>query len=455
MSSKAKDKQTIIDRHKYQQGAVRLWFSLVIGLFFFMMPIKINGTWTIIFDFMVSYVRGTYPDVVTLYCLVLILLAALCSMMAKLQRSGMFTMLPSFQYFDASPTFFFFRCLGALLAIFIYFQIGPAWLLASQTGGLMYHTLVSSVAVIVPIGAIFITLFVVFGGLDFIGALSRPVMRPLFKVPGRSALDAIASFVGSYSVGIYMTNKMYLQGRYSVREATIISTCFSTVSIGFFAVVANTLGLLSIFPLIFFSTLFVSIIVSMILVRIPPLSRLPDAYHGHPSPEPTRANRMPIWRFALHQGVMQAQQTKSICKTLVQGLIDGIKLSMVILPTILSVGVLAILIAQHTSLFVWLGKPMEPLLHLLRLPDVAIIAPATLIGITEMFLPALIIGEATIAAKFFIAVLSLTQILFFSAVIPLLLEIDIPIKLTHILVLFLLRTLLAIPLIAGITHLFF
>ncbi len=129
------------------------------------------------------------------------------------------------------------------------------------------------------------------------------------------------------------------------------------------------------------------------------------------------------------------------------------KLTLVIIPTILAVGLLAILLAENTPVFDWLGQPMVPLLELLGIPDAEMVAPATLIGITEMFLPALLVTEAAVASKFFIAVLSLSQILFFSATIPLLLELDIPVRLVRdIIPLFLLRTIIAIPVIALITH---
>ncbi|MDQ0340008.1 nucleoside recognition membrane protein YjiH [Caldalkalibacillus uzonensis] len=437
-----------------QTARLKFWITFLLGMFFFLIPLKVSGNWTIAFDVVVSWIRTNAPGLVALYCLLIICISALLSVLAVLQQQQKIRLSMDLSYFATKPAFLGFRVLGAVFAALIYFTIGPDWFLSPGAGGLMFNTLVASVAMIVPIGAIFITLFVAFGGLEFIGTLARPLMRPLFKVPGRSALDAVASFVGSYSVGIYVTNKMYLQGRYSAREATIIATCFSTVSIGFFAVVANTLELLGHFPLIFFSTLLVSAILAFILVRIPPLSRLPDEYVGEPKPEEERTEQS-ILKQAVEAGVKQAAQSSAVHKELAQGFVDGLKLSMVILPSILSIGLLAILLANHTPLFTWLGKPMEPLLALLGLPDVHILAPATLIGITEMFLPALLVTEAAVAGKFFIAVLSLSQILFFSAVIPLLLEVDIPIKLRHILVLFVLRTLIAMPIIAAITHLFF
>jgi len=333
----------------------------------------------------------------------------------------------------------------------IFFGVGPEAILDDGTGGLMFGTLVASVAVIVPIGAVFITLFTAFGGLEFVGTLARPIMRPLFRVPGRAALDAIASYVGSYSIGLYVTNKMYNESRYSLREAAVIATCFSTVSMGFFAVGASTLDLLPYFTLIFLSTSLVTVILAIILCRIPPLSLNADDYLGEPILE--KAHRGNLFRHAVEEATERSSQSRGVFTEIKEGFLDGVKLTLVIIPTILAVGLLAILLAENTPIFDWLGQPMVPLLELLGIPDAEMVAPATLIGITEMFLPALLVTEAAVASKFFIAVLSLSQILFFSATIPLLLELDIPVRLVRdIIPLFLLRTIIAIPVIALITH---
>lgn len=436
-------------------GAIaKFVIATLVGAFFFLVPVRVGGEWTIPFDVVVGYITEGLPGAVALYSLLAILASVVLTLVAELQARG-----PvgadrfDASYFRTGPAFLILRILGGVFAVMIFFGIGPQVVLADSTGGLMFNTLVAAVAVIVPIGAVFITLFTAFGGLEFIGTLARPVMRPLFRVPGRGALDAIASYVGSYSVGLYVTNKMYNEGRYSAREATVIATCFSTVSMGFFAVVAATLDLLQYFPLIFLSVTVVMIILAAILCRIPPLSRKPDDYVGEPIREKEYEGH--LFKHAIDEGVERVSMSRNTLVELRDGFIDGLKLALVILPTILAVGLLAIMLAENTPLFEWLGRPMEPILALLGLPDVGIIAPATLIGITEMFLPALLVTEAAVAAKFFIAVLSISQLLFFSAVIPLLLEIDVPVKLWETVVLFVLRTIIAIPIVAAITHLIF
>lgn len=429
--------------------------TFLIGAFFFLLPVRVEGQWTVPFDVVISSIQELLPRAVALYSLVTILLSVALSVTAELQaRERLDFNLLDILYFKTGPVFLVFRILGGVLAIMLFFQVGPEFVLAEETGGLMFNELVAAAGVIVPIGAIFITLFVAFGGLEFIGTLARPLMRPVFNVPGRSALDAIASYVGSYSVGIYVTNKVYNEGRYSAREAAIIATCFSSVSIGFFAVVAATLDLLNVFPLLFLSVTVVCILLAVVLCRIPPLSSKPDSYVTEPKSE-SDVREGNLFRAAVEAAVERVSQSRGVFVELRDGFVAGYKLILLILPTILSIGMLGLLVAQYTPLFDWLGRPLEPVIALLGIPDAATVAPATLIGITEMYLPALLVTEAAVEAKFFVAVLSLSQMMFFSAVIPLLLSVDIPITVRDCLILFVMRTLLAIPIIAGITHLIY
>src|SRR5690606_14712239 len=102
-------------------------------------------------------------------------------------------------------------------------------------------SIVISVTTIVPIGSIFLAFLVNYGLMQFIGVFMQPIMKPIWKTPGRSAIDAVASFVGSYSLALLITNRVYKEGKYSGKEAAIIATGFSTVSATFMVIVADTL----------------------------------------------------------------------------------------------------------------------------------------------------------------------------------------------------------------------
>ncbi len=87
--------------------------------------------------------------------------------------------------------------------------------------------------------ALFLPLLMEYGLLEMLGPIFRPVMRPLFTLPGRSTVDNLASFIGDGTVGVLITSRQYGEGYYSRREATVISTTFSVVLITF-AIVMET-----------------------------------------------------------------------------------------------------------------------------------------------------------------------------------------------------------------------
>ncbi|MHB1391695.1 MAG: hypothetical protein ACYCYE_01190 [Clostridia bacterium] len=65
--------------------------------------------------------------------------------------------------------------------------------------------------------------------MDYTGTMFRGFVRPLFKLPGRSAIDLVTSWIGNCNVGVVLTSMQYEMGYYTAREAAIISTCFSAV----------------------------------------------------------------------------------------------------------------------------------------------------------------------------------------------------------------------------------
>jgi nucleoside recognition membrane protein YjiH len=303
------------------------------------------------------------------------------------------------------------------------------------------------VAVIVPLGAAVVNLLTRTGGLDFIGVLATPVMRPLYGLPGRAALDIMTSWVGSYSVGLYITKSVFDMGGYTKRQAFIIATCFSTVSIGFVGVVASTLDLLHLFPLIFLGY-FVAVFGSAaLLVRVYPTSRIPqDTIAPAMADDPPPRGR--LFRTALERAAGRAAESGPALNILGRGLWDGLVLAGLILGTILSVGSAALVLANTTTLFDLAGLPLRPLYEFLHIPDAPRAATATLIEIAEMYLPAVLVADSPAFTKFFIAVLSTSQLIFFSSVAPMILEMfrEIPVRVTHLLLLFVERTVILVPL---------
>ena len=335
---------------------------------------------------------------------------------------------------------------GAAIGTIMYFGLwrSNAWLWRGDIGPFLFDKLAIPVGLVIPIGSVFLAFLASYGLMEFIGVLVDCVMRPLFRTPGRSAIDAVASFVGSYSIALIITNGVYRSNRYTAREAAVIATGFSTVSMTFLLVVARTLGLMDHWTPYFFVARLVTFIVTAITARLWPLCSIPDTYFGGAAaPEPRleggRLER--AWQI----GIRTAAAQPNVFKLCGDNLWAGLKMAFAVIPAITSVGLLGLWLAEFTPVFDWFGYVFYPFFKVFGVAQPVLGGKAAAICLPEMFLPAILIkGSGTMLLKFVIAVVSISEILFFSASIPCIMGTDIPLKIRDILVIWFERVVLSI-----------
>lgn len=132
---------------------------------------------------------------------------------------------------------------------------------------------------------------------------------------------------------------------------------------------------------------------------------------------------------------------------------DGLVMAMGILPSIMSIGLLGLILANYTPVFDFLGYIFYPLTWILQIPEPLLAAKAAAINLIDMFLPSLVVLEASLETRFIIGSLSISTILFFSALIPCILSTEIPIKMSHMLAIWFLRTVLTLIIITPLAFL--
>jgi nucleoside recognition membrane protein YjiH len=409
-----------------------------IGIFMFFIEIPFNKQITIPIDHLVTLIKGLSTDGVRLYGLLVIILGGIYPFYKKSWNKDSVTLV-----------FSVLKLLGIVIGLMAFFNVGPGWLMAKDMIPFLFNALVISVGIIVPLGSVFLAFLVGYGLMEFMGALMKPVMRPIWKTPGRSAVDAVASFVGSYSIALLITNRVYKEGKYTAKEAAIIATGFSTVSATFMIIVAKTLGIMNMWSKYFWVTLAVTFVVTAITARIKPLSGKPDAYYNNQPGDPENYKSGNLLVSAWEAGLASAERSVPIGKNIIENLRDGFIMAMGILPSIMSVGLLGLVIAKYTPVFDVIGYIFFPVTYLFGLPEPMLAAKACAVGIAEMFLPALLVVKAPLITKFVVGVMSISSILFFSASIPCILSTEIPVSVSEIVVIWLERTLfsmiIAIP----------
>ena len=270
-------------------------------------------------------------------------------------------------------------------------------------------------------------------------------MRPIFKTPGKSSIDAVASFVGSYSIGLLITNKVYTDGKYSLKEAAIIATGFSTVSATFMIVVAKTLGLIEIWNFYFWSCILITFLVTAITVRLFPLNRMPNTYYENKKFQDEKVENGNIFGRAFISGINSAQKNNEpVFIQFLKNYKEGFIITAGILPSIMSIGLLGLVLAKYTPIFDFIGYIYLPFTKILGFDNPHLIAKALSTSIAEMFLPAILVTKEGLLARYVVAIVSISEILFFSASIPCILSTDIKIKVTNLLIIWIQRVILSL-----------
>jgi len=361
--------------------------------------------------------------------------------------------------FNPSLLWLIVRVIGGLAVIMTYYHLGPKAVWEENTGGLVLEGLLPTLFSVFIFAGLLLPLLLNFGLLELVGTLLSKVMRPIFNLPGRSAIDCIASWLGDGSVGILLTSKQYDNKFYTQREAAVVGTTFSAVSITFSLVVLAQVKLEAYFLPFYGSICLAGIVAAIIIPRLPPLSRKKDLFVDGSAPDkdidlvPDNHN---AFSWGLKLALKKASQVTSVKKVVNDGLENAIDMVFGVLPVVMGLGTVALIVAEYTSVFSILGTPFVPYLELLGIPEAAAASETMMVGFADMFLPAIIISSVdSEITRFVIAAMSVTQLIYMSEVGALLLGSRIPVNFIELFIIFILRTLITLPVIAGVAHLVF
>lgn len=346
--------------------------------------------------------------------------------------------------FSHNPT------MGSQLSIFI----GNVYnaIINPDTGGTTFD-LVLSLFLTFFAGNLLLPFLTDFGAVEFVGNLASRVMHKLFGIPGYSAIDAVASFVGDGTIGILVTDRQYQRGYYTQRQAGIIATSFSIVGIAFATLVANTLGFSNYFGIFYGTIILVTIVLAMVLSHFN-FFNFKDTYYNEDNKKVEDSNVNFKQAYEIGVEVCAKANIKTIIVTAFKQIITTF---IIFVPTIMCVGTLGLMLSTYTPVFTWISTPFIPILQFLGFGSSAeAMAPGLFVGLADMYLPTLFVSDPALtissAAKFFIGVLSFCQLVFLSETGMVLLNTKIGFKFKDILKLFAIRTLLSIPIILLVTY---
>ncbi|HYE81613.1 MAG TPA: YjiH family protein [Clostridia bacterium] len=428
---------------------LRFVIPSLIGILFFLTPIKDGDKYSILVAILSSKFSDTFISIMPYVVYAIIITSATGVVLAKTFKPKFIMENESLNnLFNVSATWSAIRIIGAVIAVMCMLQVGPEMLISADTGMFLVDGLLVYWIGTILFAGFFMTFLMDYGLLEFTGIFASKVFRPLFTLPGRASVDCIASWVGDAIVGVLLTTNQYEQGYYSKREASTIATTFSAVSIAFAVIVITQVGLEHLLFQFLLTAAAIGIICGIIMPRIPPLSLIKDDYYSINKPAAfEQLEGISLFKRALCMAVEKAGKTEiSAVKWLKNSLKTAFENAVACMPAVMFIGTVSLVLSTYTPVFNWLGYPFLPLLKLLQIPEAAAASPCVVVGFGDMFIPA-IIASATIESeftKFVIAVISITQLIYMSEVGPLLLSSKLSIKFKDLVFIFLERTVISL-----------
>lgn len=427
---------------------LKFFIPSIIGIFMFLVPLNIDGETTVPVAFFANFIIDTLTiETITLLVVITIVISAVMSILYSwILKSGSGFLN---DVFNTTNFWVILRAIGAVFAVLAYLGAGPEMIISGGTGSMILNDLLPTLFTVFIIAGFFLPLLLNYGLLEFVGTLFSKIMRPLFTLPGRSTVDNLASWVGDGTVGVILTSKQYEDGYYSKREASVIASTFSVVSITFTIVVLDLIGLMHMFGQFYLTIIVAGVAAALIMPRIPPLSRIEDTYYNEDSEleETVPSTHNPLtWGY--EKAMVKAEKSPGLLSLIKEGLKTVFDTWFGVLPIVMAIGTLGTILAEYTPIFSWLGAPFVPLFELIGIPEAQAMSETLFIGFTDMFLPAILIENVqSDMTRFIVGAMSITQLIYLSEVGGVILGSKIPLGLGKLFMIFLIRTVITLPIV--------
>lgn len=359
-----------------------------------------------------------------------------------------------YEIFHCNWSWVILRIAGAVFSLMTFFALGPLWAIGPETGQVAFVQVAGIIFLLIGLGCLLLPLLTDYGFMEFAGTLFRKPFKLIFNLPGRATIDTLASWLGASSIAVLVTSRQYASGFYTAREAAVIATNFSVVSVPFVLLIAKVAGIQDQFLLLYGTMVLIGFICAILLPKFPPLSRIADKYYepvGRQVPE--RSEQVGIWRLAWSSAVKRAGSAPSIQLLVAAGFRAILDLFLTVMPAGMTVMFAALTLYHHTDFLQLVTYPLVPVLEALQVPEARLAAPGVVVGLLDQFVPAVIAGSIdSPVTSFVLAGLSVTQLIFFAENAVLILRSKIPISVPQLIAIFVLRTCIALPILALVAN---
>lgn len=269
----------------------------LIGVFLFFVPVQNSKVPVVLITDTIKALLGPALGLVVVISCTLLVLGLIGARVFHIKALE--------QYYSGDPVIKMgFFLASAILVWMVTLNVDLPFIQHPEIGGKIL-TLASTVFFTIALAGTLVIFIIRSGIVEFVSVLCEPIMRPIFKLPGEAAINMISSFVSSASVGVYFTEQYYTQKAYTTRQACAVVTNFSVISVGYIGVLASIAGIEEMYGVLLIASFVLVLVMGAIMIRIPPLSMIPDTCIDGSAPVVTtrKMSFSERFRLAVEQGL--------------------------------------------------------------------------------------------------------------------------------------------------------
>lgn len=431
---------------------IKFYLYSIIGVGSFFVNVTINGKKQIIISHFGDLIGNLLGPAMIWVCLLCAIIGVVLLFDKKKIKKNFTT--------PKGIIFSILRFIG--LAIIIMYMVGGGpgfigeWVLHAKIGGYVAKTVLPALIKNTIAAAILMPFLLNGGFVEFVSTFLRPIMRPVFRLPGRSSVYAITSFFGATSVGIVATDIAYMEGKFTGREAVLCTTAFCTTTMAYLVTLLGFAGLNDHFGFYMFLCFWTMAILTIITGRIWPLRKVTEETYNHlPYIDEDQAAKDAEANYNIFvRSLMNGYETAQNCPPIYKLIWSFFKTAAItitgVCTTTAAFSFIGLGLYYFTPVYSWLGYIYWPFAKLIGLKDIAAVMSGGISALIATTTPAVIAGEITdLASKLVLNVFAMITIVNFNLFVPTALGCKAPYKLGHLVAVFIERTILII-LVAGI-----
>lgn len=372
-----------------RNGQFKFILITTFGLLMFMLTIPALGE--TLFLYVIHSVQAMTASIIVPLLLIFLGINGLMSFLVTVIKLKPLSTYETFKkLFTCTRVKLIVNITAPLIVLFYYFQISPFIIKLSAD----VITMCTNIFVFLILAKMMLPFISDYGLAEFLEEMLNPFMRPIFKLPGSAIMAVVTSSFVSVTIAIILIADQFFKGYYNRRETILLITCLTLPAMPVTLLLTSLIGLSHVWGLFYLGITLIATLMSALMIRIPPLSKLSDEYYDShdnlaSNNNPTKiTQKKPSLKNALLAASKRALEPHA---SPIENMVMVLKNMTSFIPFIIVYGTIAIFLIDATPFITWLTTPYGYYLSLFHIDEALTVAPALFLNTIDVILSPVIL----------------------------------------------------------------